>query len=92
MKKVKVPRYIDNPMQVLLWELDDVLPFIGFFGVGLLLDKLIWFLPVGIILSRQMIKMKQSNLRGLLKHTGYWAGLITLNKRDNNGLRREYIQ
>lgn len=92
MKQVKVPRYIDNPMQVLLWELDDVLPFLGLFGVGIVLDKLLYLAPIGILLSHQMIKLKSSSLRGLLKHGGYWAGFINLNKRDENGLRREYIQ
>ena len=92
MKQVKIPRYIDNPMQVLLWELDDVLPFLGMFGVGIVLDKILYLLPIGILLTIKMIRSKQANLRSLLKHMGYWIGLIPLNKRDVNGLRREYIQ
>lgn len=92
MKQVKVPRYVDNPMQVLLWELDDVLPFLSLFGIGIVVDKLLYLIPIGILLSAQMIRMKNSSLRGMLKHGGYWAGFISLNKRDNNGLRREYIQ
>lgn len=92
MNRVKIPRYVDNPMQVFFWEFDDVLPFIAMFGLGLFLHKLLPMAIIGFVMSRYMIKMKATNLRGLLAHTGFWMGLISLNKRDANGLSREFIQ
>lgn len=92
MSPVKIPRYIDDPMQVLLWELDDVLPFLAMFGLGLLLHKLLPMAVIGYFASRYVMKMKAANLRGLLEHTGFWFGLISLNKRDANGLVREFVE
>lgn len=92
MKTVRIPRYVDNPMQVALWELDEIIPFCACLGLGLVLHQSMYMMAIGLFFSNIMIRAKRSNLRGVLSHMGYWNGYTGLNKRDKNGLDREFVQ
>jgi conjugal transfer pilus assembly protein TraL len=97
MQEYSIPQFLDNPPQVFWLELDELAPFIGCFGAGLLIRKVseqtIFFtisMLVGVLLSWLYMRYKRGNLQGALKHILYSSGVFALNKRFNNGLLKEF--
>lgn len=88
MDPVQIPRYVDSQMQVLFWELDEVVPVIALMGAGILTDTLSYMLVVMIIVWKLFGKFKDSNLDGILMHLAYVNGIANLNKRFHPGIER----
>lgn len=92
MTPVKVPRYIDNPIQVGLWELDEVIPLVAAIGIGIAFKMLFVLAPIGYVMTRLIVKSKSTGLRGVIQHAAFFYGFTALNKVFDNGLKREFIE
>lgn len=78
MKKGWFPRYFDSPIQVLFWEIDEILPFFVMALIGLFLGGFLWCLGIGIILSWCIIKYKKNLPTGFMGNLFYIAGLRSI--------------
>lgn len=88
MDPIPIPRYVDSQMQVLFWEVDEVVPVVALMGVGIMTDTLSYMFVIMIVVWHLFGKFKDSNLDGILMHLAYTNGIATLNKRFPSGIER----
>lgn len=81
MDLVPIPRYVDSQMQILFWEIDEVVPVVALMGVGIMTDTMGYMIFVMVIVWKLFGKFKNRNLDGVLMHMAYAGGLSNLNKR-----------
>lgn len=92
MRRVKIPRYIDNPMQILYWEQDEFLVIATAFIFGITMSSV--FLVVTIILAGfytvKMIRAtKFVHMQGYLHHKLFSWGMVQLNRYFKQGLEHK---
>jgi conjugal transfer pilus assembly protein TraL len=87
----KIPKYIDDPAQIFFWEIDDVIVFTVFMGIGIIIDMLFIMIMIGVGIVYGIQKMKQVKADGFLMHALYWYGAIPL-KRLPPSYNREFIE
>lgn len=94
---VDIPRYVDNPPQILFLEMDDLAPLMFGFLVGTTLHYMHirgLAMPLSLIgggfLSYFYVKYKREALPGALFHMVYCKFPLSLNKRFKNGLIKRF--
>lgn len=78
---IRMPNYVDDPYQILLWELDEGLPIGIAAVVGVLLDQMFWCLLAGFALVYIYRRFKDGNPDGAPFHFLYWIGLFPTKAR-----------
>lgn len=73
-----IPRHIDDPPQILFWDLEEFMLLCIFIVIGLLAGKLIMFGLVGVVISKALGKLKQDKSDGYFLHLLYWWGIMPL--------------
>lgn len=91
MDLVRIPRYVDSQMQILFWEIDEVVPVVALMGVGIMTDTMVYMFFVMFIVWKLFGKFKNRNLDGILMHMAYANGISNLNKRFPPGVERFYV-
>ena len=92
MRPVYMPRHLDEPMTVLMWPADEMIPIIACLSVGILIQQKLICLIIGIVAMRFFRKMKEGNPDGYLLHALYWHGFVGGGARTMpNPFIREYI-
>jgi conjugal transfer pilus assembly protein TraL len=88
MTPVKIPKMLDNPMQMAFWEIDEVAPMIMLMALGILTGTLTWmfFLMYGVTKGYQ--RYKTTARRGALAHLLFYHGLYNPGGRYKNGQAR----
>jgi conjugal transfer pilus assembly protein TraL len=81
MQSLELPRGVDDPPSLLLWRLDDLIPLILMLVIGMLTDRLMIFLVLGLVLSRLYGRFRDSRPDGFALHWCYWQGLLPLRAR-----------
>lgn len=76
MEPVKLPTYVDEPHQFLLWSADEIIPLLTLFVMGVIFEQIIAFTCVGLVLTSVYKKYKASRPDGFLLHLLYWVGLM----------------
>lgn len=89
MTPIILPKLIDTPPQIALWEMDDILPIVLLIGIGALVKHLIPCMIVGFILANIYAKFKLKTSRGAILYWAHWYGLTSIG-RIKNGLSRVY--
>lgn len=87
----KIHRYIDDPPQFLIWDIDEVVIFAAFIGIGMMAGVLTIMIVIGIILSFLLKKIKQKASDGMLLHILYWYGIQPI-KGCPPTYNREFIE
>jgi conjugal transfer pilus assembly protein TraL len=91
MPTVVMPKYIDDPPNLLLWRLDDVIPFLLILIVALLVEK-IWLLIPGFFVIRLYSRFRDTRPDGYALHVLYWYGLFPmLGRTTPNPFIRQYL-
>ena len=75
MEPIPFPNHNDAPQRLLLFTADQVVVFSVFFLLGMLTDMFFSFLIVGLVISRQFTRYRDSQPEGFLVHMAYWYGL-----------------
>lgn len=92
MNERPIPNYVDDQMQVFFWEIDEFFPALTIFIVMFMWDQLL----IGIFLALGFVKFfgrfKAANMSGVLFHMVWWAGLMSMNKKFDNGAEREFLK
>ena len=92
MRPLYMPRHLDEPMTVLMWPADEIIPIIACLSVGILIQQKLICLIIGIVAMRFFRKMKEGNPDGYLLHALYWVGLIKGKARTMpNPFIREFL-
>ena len=78
MNENKLPRYLQAQPQLLNWELDELMFFIPFVGVGIMVNQMPLFSLVGYLVMKFYIRLKNSKQDGYVAHFFYKLGLYNL--------------
>lgn len=89
MTKHPIPNYVDDQMQVFFWELDEFFPSLTIFVVMFMWDQLMAGIVITIAFVKFFGRFKSANMPGVLFHMAWWTGLMSMNKRFDNGAVRE---
>lgn len=74
MEPIRIPTEIDTPEQVLLWSMDEFVPFMCFLVIGNLTGHVIIGCLIGAVLGHLYRRYKNTRPDGYLNHLLYWAG------------------
>jgi conjugal transfer pilus assembly protein TraL len=74
----RIARYIDDPPSFFLWEIDEVVVFALFIGIGIFLHSLLVFMAIGTASAYLLGKVKQTRAEGFFLHMLYWHGILPL--------------
>lgn len=85
-----IPRHLDDPPMLFLWQADSVLLVVFFFILGCLLQIPIIATLLGFLAARAWGRMRESGARGLLPALLYWYGPLWLTGRPSSSVR-EYL-
>ena len=93
MKEIDIPRYVDSQMQLLFWEIDEAVIFIGCLGAGIAIGgwATIASLVGGWYAVKRFKRFKNGALDGILQHLCYWAGVMKLNKHYQDSSKRDFF-
>ena len=73
-----IARYVDDPPQIFLWDIDDIILFSIFFGSGILTGLITTFGIIGCGMVYILIKVKKTKSEGFFLHMIYWNGFFRL--------------
>lgn len=91
-QQLEMPKYIDDPPHLLLWRVDDLAPIVLMLIVGILADRLLMFLIIGLLLVRLYSKFRESRPDGYALHFLYWSGLLPITGRTTpNPFARRWL-
>lgn len=93
MKPLRMPRSLDDQMYILFWSVDEALPGLFIFIIGVLVAQKLVCLILAIVVTKLFRRMKEGNPDGFLLHIGYWYGLISGRRAYSmpNAFIREFI-
>ncbi len=76
MEPIFIPKYIDDPITLLIWSADEFVPFAAVLLIGMLIGQL----SIALILSALVIKayrrFRDNRPDGFPLHAAYWVGLL----------------
>lgn len=78
---IYMPNHVDDPYQILIWEIDEGLPIAIAACVGVLLDQMMWCLVAGFLMVYAYRRVKDGNPDGAAFHWLYWVGLYPTRAR-----------
>ncbi len=92
MTKKPIPNYVDDQMQIFFWELDEFFPSLTIFVVMFMWDQLLMGIVMAIAFVKFFGRFKNANMSGVLFHMVWWTGLMSMNKKFDNGASREAVK
>ena len=92
MQAIELPRSIDDPPNVLLWTVDEIVRVTLGVIIGILADNLLFFTVVGAGVTSVYKRFRDGRPDGYLLHLIYWAGFLRCGARTiPNPYCREYL-
>jgi len=90
--QIRIPTEIDTPDQVLLWSMDEFVPFMCFLVIGNLTGHVVIGCLVGAVLGHLYKRYKNTRPDGYLNHLIYWfLGVGEKGLTFVNPYRREFL-
>ena len=75
MQPVKIPTRCDEPVHILLWRMDELLPVFVGMCVGLVIGQVMLCMAAGMVVTHFFKKFVDSHPNGFMLHMIYWAGI-----------------
>jgi conjugal transfer pilus assembly protein TraL len=75
------PRYLNTPQRLLFWTLDQLIPFGFFMCAGIITDRPLICITLGVVASRWLTKYRDSRPDHFMYHALYWVGIISYKGR-----------
>jgi conjugal transfer pilus assembly protein TraL len=69
------PRYFDSPIQILWWEIDEILPLFLMLMIGLFFGSFLFCAVIGFVLFWLITKYKKNLPNGYIGNILYMTGL-----------------
>jgi conjugal transfer pilus assembly protein TraL len=76
MEPVAIPKTIDDPIHILLWSADEIVPFMVCMLTGMLIDHLLPALAIGVIAVKTYRRFRDNRPDGYTLHAMYWLGFL----------------
>jgi len=76
MDPIAIPKSIDDPIHILLWSADEIVPFMVCMLTGMLVDHFIPALAMGAIAVKCYRRFRDNRPDGYTLHAVYWLGLL----------------
>lgn len=80
MKYIELPIRADDPIHLLLWGADELVPILGGLIAGMIFGEVKIFLFVGFLFTYFYKKFRDSHADGYFIHLLYWYGVIPTKK------------
>lgn len=93
-EEISIPTHIDEPIHILLWQWDEVLPIAVGLIFGIWVSAPILGIAAGVILKRSYVKVRDGKPRGYFFHKLRESGLIPAKAGKHSmmqSLVKEYI-
>lgn len=90
MKAIRIPKFVDDPAQIMIFEIDEVIVMTMLFGLGIILEKLFVMMIIMVVVWQVFKRVKMSSHRGLLQHTAFWYGFDNFKWRFGNSFNRYF--
>ena len=74
MKKVMIPKFVDDPPSVLLWSIDEIAPLALGLVMGMIIGRALIFTVLGLVVTHLYRRHVNQNQDGFLCHWLYWHG------------------
>ncbi|TDA63644.1 type IV conjugative transfer system protein TraL [Sulfuricurvum sp. IAE1] len=74
MEERYIPKYLNAQIQLLWWELDEMIVLMAFVGLGIVADHTYIFAGLGIIAMNIYSKLNNQKQPGFFKHVMYRFG------------------
>jgi len=87
-----LPKYLNAMPQILWWELDQFLVFIGFISVGILAGRTFSGFVAGMVATFAYTKIRDNRQPGYFKHWMYSKGLYNLKDKMPEYYVKEFIR
>ena len=92
MEITKIPTHVDDPQHLLLWSADEVVPILVGLIFGMIIQKALICLLIGLVVTHQYRKFRDNHPDGYLKHVFYHWGLYWCNAKSmRNPFIKHYI-
>lgn len=89
---IRIPKRCDDPIHVMLWSLDEIVPILIGLTVGVMLGKALICTTVGFLMTNLYRKYQDSHPAGYLPHMLYWLGVFSSkSKTMRNPFIRRYL-
>lgn len=88
MQPYKIPKSIDEPFKLLVWDVRDMGPVVAGIMAGILAGKLWPFLLAGMGFAYASRKFRDRRQDGWGTHALYWIGLLPIKGAPNPFIRR----
>lgn len=75
MDPIPIPRQIDDPVTLLLWQADEFVPFFLVLMLGMLGGQLLIALLLAVATLRAYRRFRDQRPDGIARDAAYWAGL-----------------
>ncbi len=69
-----MPRTIDEPDQVLLWSVDELIPVATIFGIGITSHELTASVVLIFLFLKSYRRFREGRPNGYFQHIMYWYG------------------
>jgi conjugal transfer pilus assembly protein TraL len=76
MSAVTVPQTIDDPVHLLLWSADEIIPFLVCMLTGMLADHFLMASLAGLFSVKAYRRFRDNRPDGYTLHAVYWLGLL----------------
>lgn len=81
MEPVQIPRQIDEPPTVLLWNTDELAPIVLLHVIGIFTGNVLIMTALGFAASSLYKRFRDGHPDGYLQHLLYWIGLMPTSAR-----------
>ncbi|MFZ6765063.1 type IV conjugative transfer system protein TraL [Pseudoroseomonas sp. WGS1072] len=75
MQSIPLPRTVDEPPYFLLWRIDDLFAPCLLMVVGLMFERMMGGLALGLVLSLVYRRFRDGRPENYVLHAIYWSGL-----------------
>lgn len=76
MTPTMIPRQIDDPIILVRWNADELVPMVLMLMIGMLINHLIIMIALSFIVIKYYKKFRDTRPDGYSLHAAYWLGLM----------------
>jgi conjugal transfer pilus assembly protein TraL len=92
MEEHYIPKYLNAQIQILWWEIDQIIAIFSGLIIGIFSNRIFLGLLIGGGISYVYTKIKGSHQPGFLKHICYAVGLYNVKERFPEYYIKEFVR
>ena len=81
LEPTQLPTYLDEPLQILLWSIDEVVPIIGGLVIGMAIGQAFVCLMLGVAVTHFYRRFRDNHASSYLQHKFYAWGFYSSDAR-----------